>query len=490
MTTIWVAFLLALLVSVVSTRASIYLAFRWGIVDRPDGIRKLHAQPTPYTGGVAVYLAFAAPLVALLWFDEWSTVSELFRGRTFQLVGLGVCATLAMVLGLLDDRYDLSPTLKLAWQIVIASVAFGFGFRISAVSNPLGGPFEFGVFTYPVTVFWFVGCMNAVNLLDGLDGLAAGTCLFVGVILLMVSLQYRNYMGMFLMASLSGATLGFLFYNFPPAKIFLGDSGSMLLGFLVAALSLVGASRKAEAAVALFVPVVALGVPILDTSLAIIRRWYKRLPIGHADRYHIHHILVAMGHSHRRAVLILYAMCVILGTSALLISFARSEVVLLVVVSLIALAFVCIRVFSGVRLTDVMAKLSEDKLRQTRSKEVLAVVDKAVRDMRAAEELEKLWSICTEAAAALSFNYAELRLAEKDGTARRGRVWKQDGEQNGEADGWAVRLGLRNEGRSLGQLVLRKDLGSIRDDLENPELLDRLRDEFARRLGAILPGAA
>ena len=160
--------------------------------------------------------------------------------------------------------------------------------------------------------------MNAVNLMDGLDGLAAGVCLFVSLTLFLVSLHFRNVLAMLLMSCFSGAVFGFLLFNFYPAKIFLGDSGSMLLGFLVGALSLIGSTRKAETAIALLIPVVALGVPIFDTSLTILRRWYKKFPIGSPDRQHIHHVLLSMGYSHPRAVLTLYVTTMVLGGAALL----------------------------------------------------------------------------------------------------------------------------------------------------------------------------
>jgi UDP-GlcNAc:undecaprenyl-phosphate GlcNAc-1-phosphate transferase len=269
MTTILMAFILAFLVAVVATRIVIELALRWGVVDKPDGYRKVHKQSTPRLGGLAVYMAFLAPLAALSLFPSVSTVSELLLNlETFpKLVGLVVGGTLALVLGIVDDVFDLRPRWKLLWQIVIACVVYTTGFKIEGIGNPFGGDsIWLGNLSIPITVFWFVACMNAVNLLDGIDGLAAGASVFVGLTLFLVSLLFSNILGMFLMACLSGAAMGFLVFNFPPARIFLGDSGSLLLGFLIAALSLMGATLKTSTAVALFVPVVALGLPIFGTG--------------------------------------------------------------------------------------------------------------------------------------------------------------------------------------------------------------------------------
>ena len=274
MTTCLAVFVVSFLLAAILTNGVRMSASTLGLVDKPDNFRKLHKRAVPRLGGIGIFLAFFIPL-AFLYFFHRNPVSDLLLYRPIQLAGLLGGSALALLVGLVDDLRDLRAGWKLLFQIIAASIAWATGLSIEAISNPFGGPLVLGLYSYPVTVLWFVICMNAVNLMDGLDGLAAGVCLFVSLTLFLVSLHFRNVLAMLLMSCFSGAVFGFLLFNFYPAKIFLGDSGSMLLGFLVGALSLIGSTRKAETAIALLIPVVALGVPIFDTSLTILRRWYK-----------------------------------------------------------------------------------------------------------------------------------------------------------------------------------------------------------------------
>jgi UDP-GlcNAc:undecaprenyl-phosphate GlcNAc-1-phosphate transferase len=489
-TTVWVAFIVAFLVAIQSTRMSIVIA-RWGnVLDRPDGYRKTHLRPTPRLGGVGLFLAFAAPVVGLLLLREYSTVADELLYRKQQFIGLLVGSSLAVGLGVVDDVRELSAMWKLVFQLLIAAVVFKFGFQINAISNPFGEPFTLGLLSFPVTVLWFVGCMNAVNLLDGLDGLAAGTCLFVGLTLFIMCVQANTVLGMFLMASLSGAILGFLLFNFPPAKIFLGDSGSLLLGFLIAALSLVGASRKAEAAVALFIPVIALGLPIFDTSLAIVRRWYKRLPITAPDRQHIHHVLVSMGYSQQRVVLTLYLICVLLGAAALVITFARGEVVLLIIGSLVLMIFVSVRVVGGVGLRDVLNKVSQDSARRNRVLHSRVIVERGLHRLRDARTAEELWSSCVDMFSALGLEYALLLLDPAPGESD-SRKWEWYAAEGGSSvpsgDKWNVHLHIDSGNGVTGKLLVGERVGKVFLQTELPEMMRRVRDELAaqsRRLAA------
>jgi UDP-GlcNAc:undecaprenyl-phosphate GlcNAc-1-phosphate transferase len=486
MTTVLIAFAVAFLIAIVATRLVMIVAWKVGAVDAPDGYRKVHKQATPRLGGVAVGIAACAPIAGLLFFPEVSQVSGNIHGHGVQLLGLLVCGAMAMTVGAVDDIFNLRARWKLLWQMVIAAAAFAFGFTIRTVSNPFGPAIDFGVWAFPITVFWFVGCMNAVNLLDGLDGLAAGTCLFVNVTLFLVSLQYNNMLGMLLMASVSGATLGFLLFNFPPAKIFLGDSGSLLLGFLVAALSLVGMSRKAEAGVALFVPVVALGLPILDTSLAILRRWYKHLPISSPDRHHIHHVMVSMGYSQRRVVLTLYGISVVLGLAALLIiTVGRNEVVLAVIGSLLVTAFVCVRIFSGVGFTDVFSKLAADRSRRVRQSLVSVAVERTLNDLPGAKNLDELWGLCGNAFEGIGADFAELYIHGAAGDPARWK-WTRKHEVTADTepatgDEWCGKMSLYHDGRPIGEFCV-KYAQAAEQMFEVAEVMERLKTGIAEHV--------
>lgn len=470
MTTISTAFLLAFFISVVLTGLIRPLARRWGFVDVPDDYRKRHGQPIPRMGGPSILLAFLAPVLGLFVFRELSQVSRGLIAQQAKMVTLAAGACLVVVCGLLDDRFNLRPRTKLACQVLIGVFMYYAGFSINAVSVPLRGVMYLGIISLPVTVLWFVGCMNAVNLLDGLDGLASGVTVFVSATMFLVSAHFQNTFGMFTMACLGGAALGFLLYNFPPAKIFLGDSGSLLLGFLIAALSLVGASRKAEAAVALLIPIVALGLPFLDTLLAILRRWYKRLPFSTPDREHIHHRLVSMGYSPRKAVLTLYLICVGLAGIALVITFARNEIILMMIAALLITSFVGARIFSGLGLTDVWNRLRRARSAEDRLSRDFVAIETALTLIRRASSLDELWQACVNL-----FREADLDAAELSWPGA-SRTWQGEGVLAG--DEWSVRLRLP----PAGGLILRSGHAPGAVFCERSDLLEALRHALADRL--------
>jgi UDP-GlcNAc:undecaprenyl-phosphate/decaprenyl-phosphate GlcNAc-1-phosphate transferase len=315
------AFAVATLVCGLATPLARRLAIRLGALAQPGG-RHIHEQPTPRLGGLAICLAFFAPLVALFFVD--SPVAVMFTRETTKAAGLFIGGVLMCAVGVVDDTRGLRPLYKLIAQIAAAFIAFYCGFQIQAISLPIVGELSMGIFAAPVTVLWIVGLTNAVNLIDGLDGLAAGVVFFAAFTNLVVGLVAESDFVCLLMSSMLGAVSAFLFYNFNPARIFMGDSGSYFLGFVLAVTSLTGASQKASTTVALLVPVVALGVPIFDTLFTMVRRVLERRPIFSPDRGHIHHRLLDMGITHRRAVLILYALSVVFTGLAIAISMGRS----------------------------------------------------------------------------------------------------------------------------------------------------------------------
>lgn len=396
MTTILGILILACILSVVATMLMMRLAIRFGVLDRPDVTRHFHGRPIPKMGGVAVFLAFAIPLMLLMHMEHITLLSNLILSQVLKVGGLLAGGAMVLIVGLVDDIFDLKPRWKILWQVLIAAVAYYAGFRITALTFPFVGVFDMGAFAFPVTIMWFLVCMNAVNLLDGHDGLAAGACLFVGLTLMLVSINTHNTLGAVLMASFAGSVLGFLFFNFPPAKIFLGDSGSLLLGFLVAGLSLVGATMKAETAFSLLIPVVALGLPFFDTLYAIMRRVYARMPISMGDRGHIHHILSRMGYSSRRVVLILYAVTLGLCALAFVVTVMRNEVVLIIILVLVVVAFVGVRIFSGITPEKMLDRYIGDRAQRSRVLKSRMSLENALDRIMLAGSIEEAWRICGE----------------------------------------------------------------------------------------------
>jgi UDP-GlcNAc:undecaprenyl-phosphate GlcNAc-1-phosphate transferase len=315
------AFVLACVVSVILTPLVRRIALARGAFDRPGG-RHVHVRSVPRLGGIAISLACCAPLLALFFVDSGVAIS--MRELPNQTAGLLLGGLALCALGVVDDTRGLRPRHKLVVQTLVAIGAYLFGFRIESIQMPLLGPLSMGVFALPVTVFWIVGVTNAVNLIDGLDGLAAGVVFFAAITNFVVGNIAHSVFVALLMAAVMGSLVGFLFYNFNPARIFMGDSGSYFLGYVLAVSSLAGASQKASTTVSLLVPIVALGLPIFDTLFAMFRRMLERRPLFSPDRGHIHHRLLDMGITHRRAVMILYGVCVVLTVAAIGVSLGRS----------------------------------------------------------------------------------------------------------------------------------------------------------------------
>jgi UDP-GlcNAc:undecaprenyl-phosphate/decaprenyl-phosphate GlcNAc-1-phosphate transferase len=315
------AFVVAAVVAGLLTPLVRMLAFRTGAVAGPSA-RTVHQRQIPRLGGVAICLALLVPVVGLLFVE--SGVAVAFKANPRVVLGLSVGGIAMCIVGAVDDLRGLRAVHKLLMQVMVGVLAYACGFRIDAIQLPLLGDLQMGIFALPITVMWVVGVINAVNLIDGLDGLAAGVAFFAGLTNFVIAYISGGTISALIMASLLGATIGFLFYNFNPARIFMGDSGSYLLGYVLAVAPLVGPSQKSSAAVSLLVPVVALGVPIFDTLFTIVRRILERRPLFSPDRGHVHHRLLDLGITHRRAVLILYGVCVVFTAAAIGIHLGRS----------------------------------------------------------------------------------------------------------------------------------------------------------------------
>lgn len=296
-------FMLAMFVSYVLTPYIKKLAFKIGAVDRPDN-RKVHKKIMPRLGGLAIYIAFMIGCVASM---------EI----TWDIFGILLGGTLIAALGVADDVYQLPAKVKLLGQIAAACVLVIFDIRIEWVNNPLGGYFYLDMLSIPFTIFWVISFTNVVNLIDGLDGLAAGVSAIASLTVILVAVQMGYFHVAILTAALAGAIIGFIRYNFNPATIFMGDTGSMFIGYMLAAISVYGAVKTA-ATIALIVPAIALGLPILDTAFAIMRRYVNGRPIFQPDKGHLHHRLLATGMSHKETVLFMYGITAVLCIGAVL----------------------------------------------------------------------------------------------------------------------------------------------------------------------------
>jgi UDP-GlcNAc:undecaprenyl-phosphate GlcNAc-1-phosphate transferase len=345
-------FLLALALGLVATPLVQRLAVKVNALDLP-GERKLHRQPIPRLGGIAIYLAFVITLNSGLLFSD--SLLKLVDASLRGWLGLLFGGSIVLALGIVDDLYQLRPVSKLSFQLLAAGVVCLSGLRITQLTNPFNGVLVLGWLSIPMTLLWIVGITNAMNLLDGLDGLASGVAAIITATILSISLANGTDGTALVSAILCGSTLGFLRYNFNPARIFMGDSGSMFLGFTLAVISLQG-TQKSTTAVAIFIPILFFGLPIADTLLALGRRLlgsggreqargYAR--VFEADREHIHHKLIDLGFSHRSAVLTLYVVTLGLSCVAFAMTAVRSETVAFLLSAVLLTAVACLLLLAG-----------------------------------------------------------------------------------------------------------------------------------------------
>jgi len=298
------------------------LAHRLGAIDKPDK-RKVHNNVMPRLGGLAIFSAFIIVMPLAV------QVSQ-------ELLGIIIGALVVFMVGMLDDIYQLSPWVKLVGQGIAAAIAISSGVVVDFVTNPFDGPLELGYFGIPLTFLWIVGISNAINLIDGLDGLAAGVASIAAATMGFVAYTQGQEPVFMLAFILVAAILGFLPYNFHPARTFMGDGGSNFLGYILACLAVLGLT-KSTAVISLFVPIVILGIPIFDTFFAIIRRINNNAPIFRPDKSHLHHRLMAIGHSHRGSVLIIYGISSFFGLMAIVLNYVNSPKATLVMSLLLLL---------------------------------------------------------------------------------------------------------------------------------------------------------
>ena len=408
MTTLLTVFLLTFLLSLALTPLCRWLGLHFGALDRPSS-RKVHSSSTPRCGGCGIFLAFllGAALVPLLQTD----ISELldFHNPTLAFLGGSV---ICFAIGLIDDFKGLSHRVKLIAQILAASMAFWGGLHI-------GVPWDLGLpepvnaaISFTATLFWFLLFINAVNLIDGLDGLAGGIVLFVCLFMLIFLVLERNFALALLFALLGGAVTGFLPYNFSETrKIFMGDSGSYFLGFALASLGIMG-SIKSHLGATMLIPLVALGVPVFDTLLAPVRRFVLAKEPFKPDKGHIHHRLMAMGLSNKRVVMIIYGATLLLCIVAVLIVNIRDETIGLFLILLGSMAALFARkvgYFSFVDNQKIQSWIRD-----------LSFVTGIAKDRRRflnlqlciqeSKTLEELWQHMTHAFEELKLDYAEIHL--------------------------------------------------------------------------------
>lgn len=324
---IYVSLVVAFVASILLTPLVKKLAFKIGAVDAPNH-RKVHARIMPRLGGLAIYFAFLIGYIFL----KVTTGFETQYGTAIL-----IAATIIVITGVIDDMREISAKAKMFGQLAAALVVvFVGGIQIEFINLPFGGTIDFGLLGIPLTILWIVGITNAINLIDGLDGLAAGVSTIACITLAVMAMIMGNGFVIAMASILAAASLGFLLFNFHPAKIFMGDTGALFLGFMISVIALLG--FKNVTIISFIIPIIMLGVPISDTFFAIVRRLRTGKKWSDPDKSHLHHCLLNQGFTHRQTVLIIYGIAAMFGLAAVIFSMAKVwGAIILIAVILLAI---------------------------------------------------------------------------------------------------------------------------------------------------------
>ncbi len=472
----------ALVVALVTTPVVTWLSHRFGIVHAP-GVRHIHTRPMSHIGGVAIFLAMMSMTLAALYFPNLTGADQSAISSTAN-AGLHVlllAAGFVFIVGLVDDitPSGLRARVKFVAQLVAAFLLCAAGVRIQSVAVTDSLSLDFGWASWPLTLLWIVGITNAVNLIDGLDGLAAGiSAVACGVVALLAASQGQAAV-VVLMLALLGSICGFLFFNFNPATVFMGDCGSMFLGFTIAS-SGVLCSTKAPVLASLALPALALGVPILDTLFSMLRRFLERRSIFSADRSHFHHRLVDAGFTQRQAVLSMYGLTLLAAGLGMLMMLVPKGYALIPLFAALLMLLAAFRAVGSIRLRDLKAALQKRYGLIHQVREDRKSFEDAALYFRRATNLDQWWLAVSTAADKMDFTTVELPLVNRDGTAR-ALTWRHSG------DGLAVgREGLiqvhlpiqdRRSGSSLSLRIEVHKNGSLESAGRRVALFTRLIEE-------------
>ncbi|PIE32420.1 undecaprenyl-phosphate alpha-N-acetylglucosaminyl 1-phosphate transferase [candidate division KSB3 bacterium] len=444
------------------------------MLDFPTTSRKIHSTPVPRLGGIAIYLAFFLPLFTVFLTD--GIMHDLFMKHVDTLMYVCLASTLMFLVGVYDDIWGLSAMTKLSFQIVAAILLYALGFKIQLISIPFIGSVPLGTMGLPLTILWVVGVTNAINFIDGIDGLACGVGFFAVSTMFILSLYLSHPMTAAFAAALAGGLFGFALYNFSPASIFMGDSGSLFIGFVIAAISLHG-SQKSSTAVVLLIPVVALGVPLADTLFAILRRIGKGLSPFAADQEHIHHRLLRMGFSSRQVVLLLYIICCCLGMIALLMTAVTNQALTLILILLSVLTIGGMKVLGYT--TDVFAIHALARKRIERRKQLLKqqrLADEFFSELERAEDILQLKTTLSCHFDLMGFD--SVRIVNKSLPLFEYRWQNQQTFLNDRLNKglWAMTIPLEeSDGKISGELFIERAWDSREVFLENTLFLETLK---------------
>jgi len=469
-----VVFFGALAAALLTTPGVARLARAMRIVDRP-GTRKVHTAAVPRIGGLAVVVSALAAAVPVIYLNH--AIRTGFALELAHMLPLLATSAFIFVVGFVDDRIHIAARTKLLAQVAAALVACAAGIRIDFVAVAGWGAIHFGWWSWPITVVWIVGITNAVNLIDGLDGLAAGISAITCGAIAVFSIHTGQVVMATLMLGMLGALAGFLFYNFNPARIFLGDCGSMFLGFFLATASVVCATKSATL-VGLALPALALGLPIFDTLFSMIRRALERRSMFAPDRNHLHHRLIGMGLKHRHAVILMYVVTLLAAGLGMFMMVTRDLATVAVFAGAMVPVLVIFRVVGAVRLREAFSAFQRNRAITREAKQQRQGFEHLQLRLREAEDLRQWWRAFRRAAREMDFARMVIELTDAEGAVHR-LSWRLP-ERNGSA-GRAIHVTVPlphdRSGETLQAHVSVRINGSLESASRRLGLFGRLLDE-------------
>ncbi len=475
-------FLGALLCALLITPSVIRLAHRFRIVDRP-GVRKVHSKSIPHLGGVAVLASAACPLLVMMLSPN--TFSGAMRHAPNAFIALAVSSFLIFVVGFIDDMRGLRARTKFVAQLMIAASFCVWGGRIESIALEGTIAWNLGWLSWPLTMLWIVGITNAVNLSDGLDGLAAGICFVAGTVVAGLALYNGHIVLGTLQIAVLGALLGFLFFKFKPAKIFLGDGGSLFLGFFTSA-SIIIILTKTPTFRTFALPLLALGIPILDTLFSILRRFLERRSLFSPDRSHLHHRLLERGFKHRDVVILLHTVTVVctgLGACVLLFPEISAVITFGCIAALLVLVF---RLAGSIRLRAAIAAFQHRSAIVRSRKQDLRTFENLQLIFRQVSDSSELWRTTCKAAEEFDFVWLSLKETSKD-SDKQISVWRNSNYKPNAADiivimSIPVSFNRLNMSQEFELAILKN--GSLEAAAHRASLFGRLIDENMMTGGA------
>lgn len=468
----------SLILVLVMTPVVIWFARRLNIVDVP-GARHMHTSPVSHVGGVAIFLSMMTLSIAVLWL--WNPTVTPDQKMLGQLRILLLAAGFIFLAGLIDDvkTKGLLARIKFIAQIASAFIICAAGIRIKSVVITDTLALDFGWFSWPLTLFWIVGITNAINLSDGLDGLAGGICAITCGVMAVFASSTGNMPMVVLMLALLGSVTGFLFFNFNPAKIFMGDCGSMFLGFMIASSSVICFS-KSSALVGLALPVVVLGVPVFDTLFSMLRRFLERRSIFSADRSHFHHKLIDLGLTQSQAVIAIYGVTLLNAGLGMFMIVTPKIYVLITFFCVLVLLLLIFHIVGSVRLEQIKTAMQKRYKIIHQEREERKSFEEAALYFRRATTFDQWWQAISMAAGKMEFWTVDMPLVNRDGTSRE-LNWSYNGHNPDPGQEGLIQVHVPVRDRRSGSLLhLKIELyknGSLESAGRRVALFTRLIDE-------------